>query len=217
MKNQIPKTRRPSLRLRGYDYTRAGLYFVTSVTRRRGALFGEVIDGEMRLNRFGEIVEQAELDLPRHYPNVELGEFIVRPNHFHGIIILNDSSKGESVQADVPIPVETLAGQEVLPAGAKTRPYRKNRGLSESVRAFKSFSARRINLLRKKQGIPVWQRGYYDHIIRNQQDLELTWLYIQSNPGQWPEGEENPGQISGATRVRSPRENHSLVRMPARR
>jgi putative transposase len=61
------------------------------------------------------------------------------------------------------------------------------------VRAFKSFSARRINLLRKKQGIPVWQRGYYDHIIRNQQDLELTWLYIQSNPGQWPEGEEKPG------------------------
>jgi hypothetical protein len=126
MNSQPRKQRRPFLRREGYDDIRAGLYFMTSVTRRRGALFGEVIDGEMRLNRFGEIVEQAWLDLPRHYPNVELGEFIVRPNHFHGIIILNDSSKGGSVQTVVPRPAKTFAGQEALPAGTKPRPYRKN-------------------------------------------------------------------------------------------
>ncbi len=75
---------------------------------------------------------------------------------------------------------------------SKTRPYGKIYGLSEIVRAFKSYSARRINTLRHTSGTPVWQRNYYDHIIRNQLDLELTWEYIETNPGQWDKDEENP-------------------------
>ncbi len=91
-----PASQRPnSLRLDGYDYTQAGLYFITLVTHGRVALFGEIKNGEMRLNQFGEIVEQAWVDLPQHYP-VELGAFVVMPNHVHGIIILDNTGRGGS-------------------------------------------------------------------------------------------------------------------------
>jgi putative transposase len=145
----------------------------------------------MRLNRLGEIVQAAWFDLPRHYRHVELGAFVIMPNHIHGIIILNDSSTGGSVQDRPAGPAETIAGKESLPGTTKTRPYGRQHGLPEIVRAFKSFSARRINVLRHTKGTPVWQRNYYEHIIRNQQDLELTWLYIESNPARWETDEEN--------------------------
>ena len=80
-----------------------------------------------------------------------------------------------------------------LPEGSKTRPYGSQHGLPEIIRAFKSYSARRINLLRHSPGFPIWRRSYYDHIIRDQKDLELTWLYIETNPANWDSDEENPG------------------------
>ena len=168
--------RRPSLRLKGYDYTQAGLYFVTIVSQGRLPLFGEVINRAMGLNRLGEIVQNTWLDLPRHYPFVELGAFVVMPNHVHGIIILADCGRGGSIQADDRVPEGERTGRDAVPDGSKTRPYWLSRSLSEIVRAFKAYSARRINMIRGMSGQPVWQRNYYDHIIRNQQDLELTWL-----------------------------------------
>jgi len=84
------------------------------------------------------------------------------------------------------------SGTASVSESAETRPYGKRHALPEMVRAFKSFSARHINLLRHTEGMSVWQRNYYDHIIRNQQDLELTWLYIESNPAQWDTDNENP-------------------------
>jgi REP element-mobilizing transposase RayT len=168
------------------------LYFVTVVTQGRACLYGEVIDGEMRLNRYGEIVQHAWFDLPRHYANVELGEFVVMPNHVHGIIILNNDSRGGSVLGETTVPDGNITGTEPSPERAQTRPYRKQHGLSEIIRAFKSFSARRINQLRGVQGVPVWQRNYYDHVIRSQHDLERTWFYIQTNPARWSTDEEYP-------------------------
>jgi len=185
---------RRSIRLPGYDYSQAGAYFVTIVAQGRVALFVKVVDGEMRLNRYGEIVQAAWLDLPRHYGHVELGAFVVMPNHVHGIIILNETSRGGSVLDESVEPVETAASKAPLLGATKTRPYGKRHGLLEIVRAFKAFSARRINLLRSGEGTPVWQRNYYEHIIRNQQDLELTWLYIESNPAQWNTDNENPAK-----------------------
>jgi putative transposase len=190
--NYDPKIHhRRSIRLKGYDYTEAGAYFVTIVTQGRAAVFGEVVDGEMRLNRYGEIVRTAWFDLPRHYKHVELGAFTIMPNHVHVIIILGDDSRGGSVPANQPVPDKIIMSKPPLPEGLKTRPYKRH-PLSETVRAFKSFSARRINLLQHAQGTPVWQRNYYEHIIRNQHDLEQTWLYIESNPAQWETDEENP-------------------------
>ncbi len=182
---------RRSIRLKGYDYTQAGAYFVTIVTQGREALFGEVVNGEMRLNRYGEIVQAAWFDLPRHYRHVELGAFVVMPNHVHGIIILNGTGRGGSVPGQPSVAAGMKSGTASVPEKTKTRPYSKQHGLPEIVRAFKSFSARRVNVLRRMEGTPVWQRNYYEHIIRNQQDLELTWLYIESNPAQWDTDDEN--------------------------
>jgi putative transposase len=167
---------RHSIRLKGYDYAQAGLYFVTVVTRGRVPLFGEILDGEMHLNRCGEIVQRAWFDLPRHYSNAELGAFVIMPNHVHGIIILDDDRRGGSASGRAPESDRTITGLGTLLEETETRPYGKYHGLSEIVRAFKSFSARRINRSRRLPGVPVWQRNYYEHIIRNQQDLELTWL-----------------------------------------
>lgn len=152
---------RRSIRLQGYDYSQAGAYYVTVVAWRREHVFGDIINAEMQLNKFGQIVQYAWYDLPKHYPHVELDTFCIMPNHVHAIIVLNDN------------------------------PVAKRHPLSEVVRAFKSFSARRINSLRHSQGIPVWQRNYYEHIIRNHEDYLSKSNYIMDNPLNWENDDEN--------------------------
>jgi putative transposase len=171
MKIDPHKFHRRSMRLKGYDYSLPGAYFVTIVTYKRECLFGEVVSDVMQLNRFGNITVEAWLDLPVHYPQVTQEAFVVMPNHVHGIIIINDS-RGRS----------------------ETYPYKNvSYGLSEIVRAFKSFSARRINQLRNMPEVAVWQRFYYDHIIRGDQELRNIWEYIQTNAQQW---QEDPLHVS---------------------
>lgn len=155
------------MRLQGYDYTFPGAYFVTMVTQLRECLFGEVVDSEMQVNQFGIIVDQAWMDLPSHYPQVTLEVFVVMPNHVHGIVVINECR-----------------------GGSQTRPYRMiQHGLPEIVRAFKSFSAMRINQLQKRDRVAVWQRSFYDHIIRNEQDFRNNWEYIHNNPQKWQDDE----------------------------
>src|SRR5574341_312980 len=177
------KHHRRSIRLPEYDYSQAGAYYVTIVAWHRECLFGEVVGGEMKLNRYGEIVKHAWFDLTRHYPHVSLGAFVIMPNHVHGIIVLNEDRRGGSV-----------AGNDVLPSDLEPRPYKtiKRHALPEIVRAFKSFSARRINILRRTQGIPVWQRNYYEHVIRDEKDLQNKTDYIETNPMLWDGDDENP-------------------------
>ena len=158
--------RRRSLRLRGYDYSWAGAYFVTVCTYNRACLFGEIVNGEMRLNGVGQVARRVWDGLPRHYRHVELDAVVVMPNHVHGIL--------------------TLVG-----AGFKPAPTPRH-GLPEIVRAFKTFSARRINGLRHTPGVPVWQRNYYEHIIRNETALNRVRQYIMDNPARWAEDPENP-------------------------
>jgi REP element-mobilizing transposase RayT len=163
MKYDPQRHHRRSIRLQGYDYSLAGAYYVTIVTHGRKHLFGNIANGKMQLNRFGQIVQSAWYDLPGHYRHVELAAFCIMPNHVHAIIVLTDHAVD----------------------GYKRHP------LSEIVRAFKSFSARRINALRKMQGLPVWQRNYYEHIIRNEQDYLSKTTYILNNPLNWEADEEN--------------------------
>ena len=154
------------MRLKGFDYSLPGAYFITVITHQRECLFGEVVDGEMRVNQFGNIVERTWMDLPTHYPQVTLEAFVVMPNHVHGIVVINDFSRG----------------------GSETLPYKMmQHGLPEIVRAFKSFSARRINLVKNTHGVAVWQRSFYDHIIRDDRDCRNIWEYIQVNPQKWQE------------------------------
>lgn len=160
-----------------------GAYYVTIVAWHRECLFGEVVNKEMKLNGYGEIVKHAWFDLPQHYRHVSLGAFVIMPNHVHGMIVFNDDRRGGSV-----------VGNDAISSNSETRPYKtiKRHALPEIVRAFKSFSAKRINVLRGMQGIPLWQRNYYEHIIRNERDLQDKTDYIESNPMLWDEDDENP-------------------------
>lgn len=173
---------RRSIRLKGYDYTRAGMYFVTICAWQKTCLFGEIVNDAMVLNAYGEIVESCWHELPEHYQNVELDEMVVMPNHVHGIIVITDVGAGLK-----PAPTK---GE---PAPASTNAPPKQHGLSEFVRALKTFSARKINVLRNNPGCPVWQRNYYERIIRNEKELDETRMYIMNNPLKWVLDDEYAG------------------------
>jgi REP element-mobilizing transposase RayT len=171
MKTNFENHRRQSIRLREYDYRQAGAYFITIVAHDRTMLFGEITGGETRLNEFGRIVERSWADLPEHYFGVQCDAFVVMPNHIHGIIVLG----------------------EPIVAGFKPAPTRRH-GLPEIVRALKTFSARRINEMRHTPAMPVWQRNYYEHIIRGDGELLRVREYILNNPLDWENDRENPSQ-----------------------
>jgi REP element-mobilizing transposase RayT len=125
-------------------------------------------------NNYGDIVQSCWDDIPCHYPHVKLGEFVIMPDHIHGIIIIKyDTNVGVGRR---PTPTENCG--EI---------YREHRhGLPEIVRALKSFSARRINEIRHTSGSSIWQRGYYEHIIRDANSLNRIRKYIKYNPFEWP-------------------------------
>jgi len=158
---------RRSIRLKDYDYSQEGAYFITICTKNRECIFGRIVDGKMQLNKFGEIVRYTWFDLPNHNTNVELDQFIIMPNHIHGIIIIT------------------------VGAGSEPAPTQKH-GLFEIIRQFKTFSAKRINEIRNTPNLPVWQRNYYEHIIRTEDELHRIREYIINNPLQWQYDRENP-------------------------
>lgn len=187
----MPTLQRKSIRLKGYDYTTEGAYFITIVTCNRESLFGEIHDGEMVLNDYGRIVESTWHGLVNHNSNIGLDEFVVMPNHVHGIIVVFEPVGAGSQPA-----CEIGAGfslRKERSGAQRTRepaPTRKS-SLSEIVRQFKTFSARRINALRGTPGVPVWQRNYYDHIIRSDRENEEVAVYIANNPANWLMDSEN--------------------------
>ena len=192
------RPRRRSIRLHGYDYAQAGAYFITIVTKDRSCLFGNVVvSGEMRLNGLGTMVQTVWEELPGHYLSVQCGAFVVMPNHIHGIITLADN--GASGKSDVGAGLKPARGVAVGPnsarAGLKPAPT-----LSEVVRAFKTFSARRVNEIRNTAGLPLWQRNYYEHVVRTEDELHRIREYIANNPLQWELDRENPSRISDGTR-----------------
>lgn len=194
MSHHDPNRRgRRSIRLKGYDYSLPGAYFITVCTHRREPVFGQIDDGLMHPNPLGRIVERAWSDLPNHYPHVRLDAFCVMPNHVHGIIVLVEDDRAspctggsgpdgrDRTSQNAPIPA-------CEPVDGETRPYYPKivrHALPEIVRAFKSFSARRINHLRGTPGIPVWQRNYYERIIRDQVEYKRICDYILTNVQRW--------------------------------
>lgn len=154
------KSRKPT-RLQKYDYGQPGYYFVTICVQDRICCLGNLINGEMVLNYQGKIVQNSWLDLPNHYPNSSLDEYIVMPNHFHGILI-------------------------VFPVGEGFKPSpTKAHGMSEIIRGFKTFSSRKINNLGQINF--HWQRSFYDHVIRKAESLDKIREYIRTIPnnGNW--------------------------------
>ncbi len=163
---------RRSIRLRGYDYTQAGAYYVTIVTRDRRTLFGDVIDGEMRLNDTGQLIIDAWEWLGTRYRYVELDAYVVMPNHLHGIIVITDDGKG---------------GSSVSPASRKS--------LGRLIGAFKTVSARQVNRALDMPGQRLWQRNYYEHVIRNDEECDRVREYIFCNPMRWETDTENPNAV----------------------
>jgi putative transposase len=185
---------RRSIRLKGYDYSQPGGYFVTIVTQNRECLFGDVVDGEMVSNELGKMVLFTWNDLPNHNQHIILDEFVIMPNHFHGIIFINAGAGSNIAGAGldivgVDLNVDVGAGSEPAPTMNKMK---KRHGLPEIVRQFKTFSARRINKNRGTSGAPVWQRNYWEQIIRNEKSLNNFRQYIIQNPSNWQTDAENP-------------------------
>lgn len=166
---------RRSIRLKGHDYAGEGTYFVTLCTYNREYLFGNIIGGSVILNEYGIIVEKTWFDLPNHNSNIVLDEFIIMPNHVHAIIIVGAGSKPAQ---DCGVGTNRgSAGLEPAPTRATTLP--------EIVRQLKTFSAKKINIQRKTEGVAVWQRNYYEHIIRSKDELNRIRGYIKNNPINW--------------------------------
>ena len=200
---------RRSIRLRGWDYTAAAAYFVTIVTHERDMLFGEIVGGDVVLSMFGHIAAEEWARTAAVRVNVELDEFVVMPNHIHGIIWITGQV------GDVALPADGGARHRLedgarhcledgathrLEDGARHRlaPTGGGRGISVAagslgaiVGGYKSAVARRINDLRGMPGVPVWQRNYYERIVRNERELAAIRLYIVENPRNWPVDREN--------------------------
>jgi len=180
------KRDRKSPRLKGYDYSTPGYYFITTMVKNRKSVFGEIQNNKMVLNEWGEIVKFCWNDLPNHYPCIRMDEFIVMPNHIHGIIeILPIAGAGLK-----PAPAEKTtkpapARKSYKPAPAR-KSYKPAPALTEIVRALKTFSSRRINETKLEQPF-CWQRSFHDCIIRNNDELNRIRYYIQQNPDRWEE------------------------------
>jgi REP element-mobilizing transposase RayT len=228
MKYDPAKHHRRSIRLKGYDYSQAGAYFITICTWQRECLFGEIINGEMQLSPWGEIVNLHWQNLPKYHRHLELDEFAIMPNHLHGIIVLiNHNSVQNSVGAglaDIPgekqltsqqnppfpisqsqnsvgagladIPGEKQLTSQQNPPFPTFQSQTKPKNLPEILRGFKTFSARRINQMRRTSGVPVWQRNYYEHIIRNEESLQYIRQYTINNPLSWELDQLHPNNPS---------------------
>jgi putative transposase len=178
------KYRIESARLSGWDYSSPGWYFVTICTKDRKCLFGEIVNNEMRLSEFGRIIQDEWHRTGLQRPNIRLNDFIVMPNHVHGIIrILSTNESNVANCRDVARNVSTACGDDRLKTMSTISP--KCGSLSEIVRSFKSASTKRINESRKSPGVPVWQPRFYDHIIRNDRELYAIRRYIRNNPTNW--------------------------------
>ncbi|MEM1253936.1 MAG: transposase [Cyanobacteria bacterium P01_H01_bin.21] len=193
MKFDPDKHHRRSVRLRGYDYSSSGLYFITICAYQRQCLFGEIVNGEMQLNPLGQIVETEWLKTPQIRPKWRLGEWIIMPNHIHGIVVIDQQQKplnhGNSARAH---------GGAPLRDGTKLKgiAYRKPHSISSFVAGFKSATTKQINLSCDRQRSPVWQRNYYDHIIRNELSLYQIEQYIYKNSVTWHNDQLHPANPS---------------------
>jgi putative transposase len=165
-----------SIRLKNFDYTNAGLYFVTICSWRRKCVFGGVTDSRMSSNRLGTIVQECWLQIPAHFPWITLLDFAVMPNHIHGIIEIG-CQPGRSDAAPL--------------QGGPFRPSVAPGSLGAIVRSFKSIVTKRARLELKLSG-EVWQRNYFERVLRPGQELANASAYVLENPRKWEWDQDNP-------------------------
>ncbi|MDD5731871.1 MAG: hypothetical protein PHU42_03205 [Patescibacteria group bacterium] len=202
----MPNKNRKSIRLKEYDYSEPGDYFITICTEDGKCLFGEVVDGEMVLNEIGKITEKCCLEIPKHFPNVELDIFQIMPNHLHFILsileeennsngcrgVIHDAHKKNILNNKEGVIYDAPTGTELAIKFDKKyfSKISSDQGLlSRSIQGFKAAVTRICN----KQDLKIeWQRGFYDHIIRNEKSYDEIYTYILSNPQTWDRDRNNP-------------------------
>ena len=163
---------RKTQRLKGYDYSTPGCYFITVCIDQFFEYFGDIKNNKIKLNEYGRIAYDAWLNVPDHFPDVVLDDFIVMPHHIHGIVKIRDIvGTGHALSATL----------------------KKNSDLSTIVGSFKSAASREINDLNKIYF--KWQRSFYDHIIRNGLELRIISKYIKNNPGNWEIDKKNVNNL----------------------
>ena len=172
---------RRSIRLRGYDYSQAGAYFVTLCTCQQHCLFGTVSAGAAQLNEFGRIASAEWSKLAEIRQEIELDSFVIMPNHLHGIVwIINPDEQTTQVGAHGRAPLQ------------RNKLWRPPKSLGSFIAGYKSAATQQINRLRHSPGAPVWQRNYYEHIIRTERALTAIRQYIVQNPVRWELDRYNP-------------------------
>ena len=189
--DSIPEARRRrSIRLKGYDYSRTGAYFVTTVTQNRLCLFGDVVGDEMHLNEAGIMAQKMWETLPHRFPGRDLDAFVIMPNHIHGIIAINE-----------PVGASVVSAQDNSMATGERATTRVAPTLGDVMGAYKSLTT-----IEYARGVTtwgwqsfdrrLWQRNYYERVIRDGRELDRAREYIANNPMQWALDSENPDVAS---------------------
>ena len=186
MNEKLLQSRRRSMRLKEFDYAISGAYFVTIITQGRSCLFGNIIDDQMQLNRAGKVIKRWWLELTRKFTTVETDQFVVMPKHCHGIIVLADSIVGADLHVGPP------DGRTGAHAGAH---------LPTVMQWFKTMTTNEYIRGAKRLGWPpfqgqLWQRSYFEHVIRDAESLTQIRQYIIDNPARWAFDHENPAMIA---------------------
>jgi len=184
MHNPIVLPQRKQLRLRGYDYAFPGAYFVTICSAGKRPVFGSISGESIVLSPAGEIVRSEWMALPERFSRLVLDEFVIMPNHLHGVLAFAGHAGGAS-------PSPTTGNTTTKPGGTSPSPT-----LFDVIGAFKSISTIKVNGLLRRRGVPLWQRSYYEHIVRTGEDLRNIQRYISENPLMWSLDPENPNRKS---------------------
>lgn len=189
MTDAEPRHCRRSIRLPLHDYSLPGAYFVTICAHDRVCLFGEIRADSMQLSSAGQVVHEAWAAIPSASKGVATGPFIVMPNHLHGIIEIASAPVGAIHELPRR---ELLRGELADSGGAESRIQRRNMLLPKIIGRFKMQTAKAINQSRATPGLPVWQRNYYEHVIRDEADYVRIAEYIADNPRRWNEDALHP-------------------------
>ncbi|OGI20681.1 MAG: hypothetical protein A3B68_09050 [Candidatus Melainabacteria bacterium RIFCSPHIGHO2_02_FULL_34_12] len=172
---------RRSIRLKEFNYSQNGYYFITICTKNRECYLGKIINKKMTLSNEGKIVLQYWNELPNHFSNVGLDEYVIMPNHLHGIIVIENDLNNDNRNAQC--------------RGGVTPPLQ-HYTLGQIIAYLKYQTTKTINQFYKTPGKPFWQRNYYEHIIRNESELTRIHEYIRNNPIQWEFDRNNRKNIA---------------------
>jgi putative transposase len=190
MKYDSSKHHRQSIRLKGHDYSADGMYFITICAYQRNCLFGAIINGVMHQNEYGQIVTEEWLKSADIRQEIGFGEWVVMPNHIHGIVIVDRVEPTNFVGAHGHAPLQDVSPQPTSPNQGVA--LRQPKSLSTFIAGFKMAVTKRINLARNAPGTPVWQRNYYEHIIRNEAAFQTILRYIRNNSQTWESDQLHP-------------------------